>query len=38
MENNESKKANYKVLKKIGEGAFGKAYLAESTINKVYFL
>ena len=35
MDNNVSKKPTYKVIKKIGEGAFGKAYLAESPVNKV---
>lgn len=35
MDNNDNKKAKYKVIKKVGEGAFGKAFLAESTINNV---
>jgi len=28
---NEKKSTNYKPIKKIGEGAFGKAYLVEHT-------
>lgn len=34
---NEKKKTNYKVIKKIGEGAFGKAYLVENPTTHVKY-